>query len=176
MTKDECFYLGKIVKKYSFKGELLAKLDTDEPGLYENLDALFLDLRGNLVPFFIETSQLHKSELLRIKFEDVNTEADADAILKSELYLPLEFLPTLADDKFYFHEIIGFQMIDVKFGKVGLITGVNDTTSQALFEVDKSGIEILIPMNDAFIDKVDKENKTIYVNTPDGLLDLYLEE
>jgi 16S rRNA processing protein RimM len=176
MTKDDCFYLGKIVKKYSFKGELLAKLDTDEPGLYENLDAIFLDLRGNLVPFFVENSQLHKSELLRVKFEDVDTEADADAIMKSELYLPLEFLPKLADDKFYFHEIIGFEVIDVNYGNVGIITGINDTTSQALFEVDKSGVEILIPMNDAFIDKVDKPNKTIFVNTPEGLIDLYLEE
>ena len=71
MKKDECFYLGKIVKKYSFKGELLAKLDTDEPDLYSNLDAIFVDLRGNMVPFFIERSQLHKSDLLRLKFEDV---------------------------------------------------------------------------------------------------------
>ena len=176
MKKDDCFYLGKIVKKYSFKGEILAKLDTDEPHLYENLDAIFVDLRGNLVPFFVEKSQLHKSELLRLKFEDVDTEADADAILKSELFLPLEFLPKLEDDKFYFHEIIGFTMTDVNFGEVGTITGVNDSTAQALFEVDQNGIEILIPMNDEFISKVDKPNKTIIVNTPEGLIDLYLEE
>ena len=91
MQKEDCFYLGKIVKKYSFKGEVLAKLDTDEPDIYENLDAIFVDLRNNLVPFFIEQSQLHKSSLLRIKFEDVNTEADADAIMKSDLYLFLDF-------------------------------------------------------------------------------------
>jgi 16S rRNA processing protein RimM len=176
MTKEECFYLGKIVKKYSFKGEVLAKLDADEPDLYENLDAIFLDLRGNLVPFFIEASQLHKSELLRIKFEDVDTEADADSIMKCELYLPLEFLPKLADDKFYYHEIVGFDMIDITYGNVGIITGVNDSTAQALFEVDHDGTEVLIPMNDEFIDKVDKPNKTIFVNTPEGLIDLYLDE
>jgi 16S rRNA processing protein RimM len=176
MTKEECFYLGKIVKKYSFKGEVLAKLDADEPDLYENLDAIFLDLRGNLVPFFIEASQLHKSELLRIKFEDVDTESDADSIMKCELYLPLEFLPKLADDKFYYHEIVGFDMIDITYGNVGIITGVNDSTAQALFEVDHDGTEVLIPMNDEFIDKVDKPNKTIFVNTPEGLIDLYLDE
>ncbi len=176
MKKDDCFYLGKIVKKYSFKGEILAKLDTDEPHLYENIEAIFVDLRGNLVPFFIESSQLHKSELLRVKFEDVDSEADADALIKSELYLPLELLPQLEDDKFYFHEIIGFTMTDVNFGDVGIITGVNDATSQSLFEVNQNGIEILIPMNDEFITKVDKPNKTITVNTPEGLIDLYLEE
>ena len=175
MKKEDCFYLGKIVKKYSFKGEILAKLDTDEPAIYENLDAIFLELRNNLVPFFIESSQLHKSELLRIKFEDVDEEADADAIMKSGLYLPLDLLPKLEGDKFNFHEVMGFTVEDVNFGTVGIIKAINDSTAQSLFEIDRDGIEILIPMNDEFINKVDRENKTIIVETPEGLIDLYLE-
>jgi len=175
MTTKDCFYLGKIVKKYSFKGELLAKLDTDEPAIYENLDAIFIEVNGTLIPFFIEKSQLHKSDLLRLKFDDVTCEADADALLKSDLYLPLELLPKLEGDKFYFHEILNFQLIDENFGPVGTVKGVNDTTAQALFEVDRDGIEILIPMNDDFIKKLDRRNKTITVNTPPGLIELYLE-
>ena len=174
MQKEDCFYLGKIVKKYSFKGEVLAKLDTDQPDIYENLDAVFLELRNNLVPFFVESSQLHKSELLRIKFEDVGTEADADAIMKSHLYLPLDLLPKLEDDKFYFHEVIGFTIKDKNFGEVGIIKAINDSTAQSLFEFDRNGIEILIPMNDEFIIKVDRAHKTIFVETPEGLIDLYL--
>jgi 16S rRNA processing protein RimM len=174
MQKTDCFYLGKIVKKYSFKGEVLAKLDTDQPELYENLGSILLDLRDNLVPFFIENSQLHKSELLRIKFEDVDSEQDADSILKCDLYLPLEFLPKLEGNKFYFHEVIGFTIEDVNFGKVGVIKGINDITAQALFEVDRDGIDILIPMNDEFIKNVDRKKKTIVVDTPQGLIDLYL--
>lgn len=176
MKKEDCFYLGKIVKKYSFKGELLAKLDTDEPDLYDNLDAIFIDLRGNLIPFFVESSQLHKSDLLRIKFEDVDTEEDADALIKSNLYLPLELLPALEGDKFYFHEVIGFTVKDKNFGDVGIIKSINDSTAQALFEIDRNGIEILIPMNDEFIVNVNREQKTIEVNTPDGLIDLYLSQ
>ncbi|MCK0107923.1 ribosome maturation factor RimM [Flavobacteriaceae bacterium S0825] len=173
MKKEDCFYLGKIVKKYSFKGELLAKLDTDQPELYEHLDAMFVQVRNNLIPFFIESSQLHKSELLRIKFEEVDTEADADALLKSELYLPLEFLPKLEGNKFYFHEVIGFKITDKNFGEVGTVKAINDSTAQALFEVDRDGIEILIPMNDEFIVEVNRETKTILVETPEGLIDLY---
>ena len=176
MDINECFYVGKIVKKYSFKGELLAKLDTDEPEQFENLDSILVNLRGNLVPFFIESSQLHKSELLRIKFEDVDTEDDADSLIKSELYLPLSFLPELEEDKFYYHEIIGFKVEDKNYGNVGIISGVNDSTAQALFEIDRNGTEILIPMNDEFIIKVDKPNKTIIVETPEGLIDLYINE
>ena len=175
MKKEDCFYLGKIVRKYSFKGELLAKLDTDEPELYENLDAIFVALRNNLVPFFIENSQLHKSNLLRIKFEEVDSEEDADALMKSDLYLPLELLPKLEGNKFYFHEVIGFTIKDQNFGNVGTITGINDSTAQALFEIDRDGIEILIPMNDEFIIEVNRDSQTVLVNTPAGLIDLYLE-
>jgi len=175
MTIKDCFFLGKIVKKYSFKGELLAKLDTDEPAIYENLDAIFIDLNSTLVPFFVEKSQLHKSNLLRLKFDDINNEEDAEALLKSDLYLPLDLLPKLEGDKFYFHEIINFQLVDENFGYVGIIRGVNDSTAQALFEVDRDGIEILIPINDDFIKKIDRVNKNISVNTPKGLIELYLD-
>lgn len=174
MQKADCFYLGTIVKKYSFRGEVLVKLDTDQPELYENLDAVFIDLRNNLIPFFVEECKLHKSELLRIKFEEVDTEQDAESLLKYDLYLPLESLPKLEGDKFYFHEVIGFSIQDKNFGKVGIIKGINDSTAQPLFEIDREGTEILIPVNDDFIKKVDRKNKLILVETPDGLIDLYL--
>ena len=175
MKKEDCFYLGKIVRKYSFRGELLAKLDTDEPDLYDNLDAIFINLRGTLIPFFVKSSQLHKSELLRLKFEDVNTEADADALIKTDLYLPLDLLPKLEGNKFYFHEVIGFTVNDNNFGEVGILKSINDSTAQSLFEIDRDGVEVLIPMNDKFMVKVDRKNKTILLNTPEGLIDLYLQ-
>ena len=174
MQKEECFYLGKIVSKYSFKGEVLAKLDTDEPGIYENMESVFVSLGNNLVPFFIEKCSLHKSNLLRIDFEEVKSEYEADRLMGSELYLPLTFLPKLTGDKFYFHEVIGFTVKDSVHGDIGIIKSINDTTSQALFEVVKNGKELLIPINDEIINKVDRENKTIFVSTPEGLVELYL--
>ena len=174
MRIEDCFFLGKIVKKYSFKGELLAKLDTDQPDLYDDLDAVFIKLGREFIPFFIERSSLHKSDLLRLKFEDVNTEEEADQLLKSELYLPLEFLPKLEGNKFYYHEVIGFTVEDAAFGTVGKVTGVNDSTSQPLFEIARESVEILIPINDAIIKKVDRKTKTIHVEAPEGLIDLYL--
>ena len=174
MRKEDCFYLGKIVSKYSFKGEVLIKLDADEPDLYENMESVFVSLRDSLVPFFIEKCSLHKSSLLRVRFEAVEDEAAADKIMGAALFLPLSLLPKLTGNKFYYHEIIGFTLLDKVHGDIGQITAVNDTVSQALFIVKKEDKELLIPITDQIITKVDRENNTIEVTTPDGLVALYL--
>ena len=174
MRKDECFYLGKIAKKFSFKGEVLAYLDTDEPELYENLESVFVECNKHLVPFFIETSSLHKNDFLRVRFEDVTTEEEAEALLGNDLYLPLSMLPKLSGNKFYFHEVIGFEVEDQRLGVVGKIQSVNDSTAQPLFEVLNGAIEILIPMIDHFLVKIDRENKKVVMNLPEGLIEMYL--
>lgn len=109
-----------------------------------------------------------------MQFEDVETEAQAEEIIGLDVYLPLSLLPELSENQFYYHEIIGFEAEDVRFGKIGIITGVNDTTAQSLFEIERDGKKILIPLNDDFIEKVDKKNKKILLKTPEGLIELYL--
>lgn len=174
MRKEDCFYLGKIVRKHSFKGEVVVKLDTDEPELYKNLESVFVALGNDLVPFFIEKCLLQKGNQLRIKFEDISNDADADSIMGVGLYLPLEFLPKLTGNKFYFHEIINFDIEDINYGHIGIITRIIDTSSQPLFEIDAQGKNVLIPMIDDFIKTVDRENHKIIIEAPEGLIDLYL--
>jgi len=175
MQKKDCFFVGKIVKKYSFKGELLVKLDTDSPQEFTKMESVFVEQHKNLIPFFIERSSLHKSELLRVKFEEVTDEEGANMLIGAAVYLPLSFLPKLSGNKFYYHEIIGFKVKDEKFGMAGTIKSVNDSTSQPLFEIDYQGKEILLPINDAIILEVNRSTKTISVNAPEGLIELYLE-
>jgi 16S rRNA processing protein RimM len=174
MRKEECFYLGKIAKKFSYKGEVLAYLDTDEPELYENMESVFVEINKDLVPFFIENSALHKNDFLRVKFEDIDNEEQADEILGCELYLPLSFLPKLEGNQFYYHEVIGFEIEDQRLGVVGKIVSVNDSTAQPLFEVLNGTVEILIPMIDQFLVKIDRDNKKVVMNLPEGLVEMYL--
>ena len=174
MRIEDCFYLGRIVKKHSFKGEVVIKLDTDEPELYQKMESVFVNLGNNLIPFFITDSLLQKGNQLRVNFENITSEEDANTILKAGIYLPLTQLPKLTGKKFYFHEVIGFTVEDEIYGDIGSITGINDTTAQALFEVEKGSTQILIPMIDEFIIKVDRENKKILLKTPEGLIDMYL--
>ena len=174
MRKEDCFYLGKIAKKFSFKGEVLIYLDTDEPELYEDLESVFVECGKTLVPFFIDNSSLHKNDFLRARFEDVNNEEDADAILGNAVYLPLKMLPKLSGDKFYFHEVIGFEVDDKRLGIVGTIQSINDSTAQPLFEVLKGDTEILIPMIDHFLLEIDRRNKKVKMDLPEGLIEMYL--
>ncbi|WP_196885901.1 ribosome maturation factor RimM [Aureivirga sp. CE67] len=177
MRKEDCFYLGIIVRKHSYKGEVVIKLDTDEPELYGKMESVFVALGNNLVPFFIEKSSLHKGDQLRVKFEGVDTEADAEAIMKAGLYLPLEFLPKLSGKQFYYHEIIGFSVEDVNKGIIGKIKKINDNAAQEILEIEtESNRQILIPLVDDFIKKIDRENEKFIVETPEGLIDLYLED
>jgi len=167
--------LGKIAKKFSFKGEVLIFLDTDEPCQYQKLESIFVESDGDLIPFFIEKSSLHKNNFLRIKFEDITCEHQAEKLIGKDVYLPLSMLPKLSEDKFYFHEIIGFTAQDLKYGDIGIITDINDTKTQAFFIItNNQKKEILVPLIDQFIEKIDKKQKTITLKTPPGLIDLYL--
>ena len=174
MQKKDCFFVGKIVKKYSFKGELLIKLDTDDPHQFLEMESVFVEVHKNLIPFFIEKSSLHKSTLLRVQFDEVHSDEDAIALIGKELYLPLDSLPKLSGTKFYYHEIIGFKVVDATFGPVGTITGVNDNTAQHLFVIDRDSTEILIPINDQFIKEINRTSKEIHLDVPEGLIELYI--
>lgn len=174
MRKKDCFYLGKVAKKYSFKGEVLVYLDTDEPELYTELESMFVEINGHLVPFFIERSSIHREKFLRTQFEDMDSEEIADTIVGKDVYLPLTMLPKLEGNKFYYHEVVGFDAIDQRLGNFGTILRISDNGVQALFEVQKDDAVILIPLIDEFIIEVNRENKSILFNTPEGLIDLYI--
>ena len=176
MRKEDCFFVGTIVSKFSFKGEVLVKTDSDDSALLENRESVFVELGKELIPFFIERCSYHKANLLRIKFEEVDTERDAEALLRQSLFLPLSLLPKLSGNKFYYHEVIGFQVVDVNHGEVGVIAHINDRSSQPIFEIEHEGRQILIPLHDDFLKEVNRKDKTITVATPEGLIELYLND
>jgi 16S rRNA processing protein RimM len=69
----------------------------------------------------------------------------------------------------------GFRVVDESYGDIGVIQTVIEYPAQPLFQIMKGDKEILVPVIDPVIKKVDRENKTIYIDAPNGLIDLYLE-
>lgn len=178
MKVDDCFYLGYISKAIGNKGELAFKLDVDSPSSYEGLDAVFIQMQRQdkqLVPFFIEASKIQNNQLLRCKIEGIDNQADAKSLIGKSLFLPIEALPKLEGNQFYFHEIIGFEVIDQERGSIGKVDKVLEFSTSNLLSIPHANTEILIPINDETIVEVNRDQKTLKVKTTEGLIDLYLE-
>lgn len=174
MNFEACYQLGYVLKAHGLKGELVIEIDADNPQEYSEMESIFVEVNKKLVPFFIERIQLNGSKAI-IKFEEIEAIDQAKTFKGSRIYLPLEVLPEL-DDGYYFHELIGFQVIDSKEGELGKISGVFDSGSQDLIAMEYQEKEVLIPLTDEVVTKVDKKAKCISTTLPDGLLDIYLSE
>lgn len=178
MNIDACFYLGYSQKTIGTQGELALKLDVDSPSSYENLDHILIQIQQKdqmLVPFFIEKSSLQSKGLLRCKLDGINTQAEANQLIGKSIFLPLDRLPKLKGNQFYFHEIIGFQVKDDNYGELGVVTQVLEYPGSNLLVIDSQGTEVLIPINNETVPSIDRENKRLITRAPDGLIELYLE-
>ncbi len=172
--RENCYRLGAIAKLHSYKGEVTIFLDVDDPQEYTNLESVFVAYGNKLIPFFLESISIRPNGFAVVKFEDIDTERQAKNILKCGLYMPLETLPELDETEFYFHEIEGYEAIDEKAGSIGTVIHVVDHATNPLIAIDNNGQEILIPKQDQFIKRIDRENRVVHITAPDGLLDMYL--
>lgn len=171
---DNYFYLGKIINPNGYKGKVNAYLDTDEPGFYKNLTMVFLLSEGLPVPYFIESIHIINNKAT-ISFQDVYSLEKALLLTQKEIYLPIEELPPLSGNKFYYHEVVGFMVMDKEHGKLGIIDQVLEYPNQAVFQIISNGKEVLIPISDEIIKTVDKNKKLINIEAPDGLIEIYLK-
>ncbi|MBN1650900.1 MAG: 16S rRNA processing protein RimM [Bacteroidales bacterium] len=177
MEKEACYYLGKITRTNGNKGGLSIFLDVDDPQEYQGLDAVFIEIKKQLIPYFIDEIKIHNSKnTALVYFEDVNDVEHAAQLSNCNLYLPLASLPKLEGNKFYFHEVVDFLLIDQQFGAIGKINQILEYPNQALFQTFYKEKEILIPINDLFIKKVDRTKKEILLDLPEGLIDVYIDD
>lgn len=172
MNIEDCYYLGRITKPWGVKGQMTLFLDVDSPDDYADLDSAFVEMKGQLIPIFFHVDQLNSGRAV-ITLEDT-TPDEAAKLVGHELYLPLTLLPKLTGNQFYFHEVTGFHMVDSVYGDIGVIEQVIEYPAQPLFQVMKNGTEILIPVIDQVINRVDRELKTIFITASNGLIELYL--
>lgn len=173
MTKEECYYLGRITKPFGVKGQVVLFLDVDSPEEYAELDSVLVEVKESLVPYFFKSFNLNGNKAV-VEFEDLSQE-ESLALVGRELYLPLDLLPKLTGNQFYFHEVTGFTVIDDTYGDIGTIASIIEYPAQPLFQIMKNDTEILIPVIDPVIKKLDREHKTIFIDAPKGLIELYLE-
>lgn len=174
MNKEDFFQLGSIAKLHGFKGEVSLFLDVTNPEEYTDLETVFVDMNGFLTPFFIDNVKLKNKGFITVKFKEVDNEATAKKLLKKEIYLPLDQLRELDDVSFYDHEVLGYEVIDSIKGSIGKVTNVIDIASNPLMQTEINGKEVLLPIFDGLVKKVDRKKMILYIEAPEGLIDLYL--
>ncbi len=173
MQKEDCYFLGKITRKHGLQGNVILKLDTDLPEMYNKIDSVFLEINGLLVPFFIERQQWQKSDSKIIFFKN-SSEALVEQTIGKDVYLPLSTLPKLTGKKFYYHEVIGFEIREEDGKSCGNIESVNDQTAQHYFTLNLAGKQIIIPIIKDWILELNREEKFLKMSLPEGLMDVFL--
>ena len=174
MNKNDCYYLGYISKVHGIKGEVVFTLKVDEPKRYKKMGSIFIEQNGQLNSFIVESVSF-KNELAIVKLEKMNAPEIAKTLVGSQLYMSLTFLPKLTGKAFYFHDVIGYKVVDANAGDIGIIESVLEYPGQNILQIKKNEKQILIPVNPDFIDKIDHENKILHVIAPKGLIDVYLK-
>ncbi len=169
------FYLGKIVKLHGYEGKLSIYFDTDKPEEYIDIDVVYLNINGSLVPFFVESLSLLNNKAV-VSFLDVDNLEKAQELVNKEIHLPISLLPVRSGNKFYYHEVPGMVVIDESFGELGPIKSVLEYPNIAVLQIFYKKNEVLIPISDEIILNVDRKENKMLVKSPEGLLDIYISE
>ncbi|MBI5218743.1 MAG: hypothetical protein HY958_07430 [Bacteroidia bacterium] len=189
MDKKKCFYFGMILKPHGVFGALVLKIEINFLDyLIDKLESIFIEIDGQLVPFFISEINCVGKETAIVKLDEVDDEKQVKKLIGCRLYLLNKFLPAaclsglpagrqgipegaeISTDLSYAR---GFLIIDSSSGNIGFIHDILHFSFNSVFQVFKDGKEILIPATGDIIRSVDIDNKIIRITAPEGLIDLY---
>jgi len=168
------FKVATIGKTKGLKGEM--QLYVELAGLEEiKFNALFIDIAGKLVPYFVSAFKPSLKNTAYVYLEDVDTIEKASALLKKDVYLPNNLKPDVKEEDFTLFDLEGFLAVDIDEGELGIITEVHEYPQQIIAACDYDGTEILFPLNEQTIKGIDIVKNIVTVDLPVGLLDIYLE-
>jgi 16S rRNA processing protein RimM len=174
MTNDDHFRIGSILKTKGLKGEMNMYVDFEDLDKIK-FDAVFIEIAGKLVPYFIDSLKYGQKNAAVISLEDVDTIEKASALVRKNIYLPKKFKPKKKKQEFTLKDLVGFTVIDENEGELGVITAVHEYPKQLIAAITYKNCEVLFPLNEDIIKVIDVVSEILTVDLPEGLLDIYLE-
>jgi len=168
------YFLGYFSKTFGLKGELFFKSNDTLPDQIEGAELLFVEIDEIEVPFFITPNSLRRksSTTATIMLDDIENADQADELVGHKIYLPESFRPE--PDEEDLNSLEGFTVIDHKHGEIGQMDELLEFKANSVLRVMKGETEILIPVHQDIIRKVDVRKRIIHIQAPEGLIDLYL--
>ncbi|MDD3320159.1 MAG: ribosome maturation factor RimM [Paludibacter sp.] len=171
ILKTEVFPIGQITKPHGVNGEMSFSFTSDVFDR-EDVPYFIFELEGILVPFFLEEYRFKGNTTGLIKLDGITTDEEARNFAGLTIYLPKKFLEKVEDAEIELDYFAGFNLVDVNKGLLGKIAEVDQTTENVLFVIPTKNDELLIPAGEEYITEIDHDKKIIYVDLPEGLLDL----
>ncbi|GHV46584.1 ribosome maturation factor RimM [Bacteroidia bacterium] len=171
ISEKEIFPIGKTLKSHGVKGEILISFSSD---IFENEDFKFLilEIDGIFVPFFIDECHIRSSETAFVKLEGINSEKAARELMGKQVFAPKKYLEKVKTNEIGFDYFIDFQIIDKNNGALGTIMEIDRSTANLLMIIETDDTPLLVPFAESYITDIDHNNKQIFVDLPEGLLDL----
>ena len=164
--------IGKFVATFGVNGELVLLHHLGKKTSLKGLETIFIEnKKDELLPYFLETIRIKSEEELFIKIEGFNTKEAAQKLVRKEVWLAEEEFHKYAGKSAPI-SLLGFHIIDNNLD-IGEILEVIEQPHQLLCRIDLGGKEALIPIHEETLLKVDKKNKRVMVELPDGLLDVF---
>ena len=170
----EYFKIGKLVAVHGLKGELLLKHTLGKKTSLKGLQAIFIEEKKNsFLPWFIESIKIKSDEEIFLKLEEVNTREAAIKLVQKEIWIPE------ADFKKFSAKTSPGNLLDYiilnEEKNLGKILEIIEQPHQLLCRLEINNKEVLIPLNENTLQKIDHKKKQVNVQLPDGLLEIYLE-
>jgi len=169
---SELLLVGRVARAHGNKGQVIVNPDTDFPAeRFAEGNVLVVEQAGQQVERRIASVRFQQGRPI-IALDGIETMDDAEALAGAELKLPATELGPLPAQTYYRHDLVGCEVKTTDGTIVGKVTGVEGPLERSLLVVAAKGGEVMIPMVDAFIVRVDAANREIIVAPPDGLIDL----
>jgi 16S rRNA processing protein RimM len=173
MIREETISLGSIIKIHALKGELLLTTELNLEECQILTEWVFLDYQGQLVPFSVEYLDTTGPSNAILKVEEINSIDQAREWIGKKVFIPARSLKKIKPKNPGIHILQGFQVKDEKFGLLGTINSIIEFQNNPLIQILQNKKEILIPLIDSIVIKIDHKKRIIFIRAPDGLIELY---
>jgi 16S rRNA processing protein RimM len=169
----EYYNIGKFVAVHGLQGELLLKHELGKKTSLKGLTALFVEEKKNaFLPWFIESAKIKSETEIYIKLEGLTSREAAMKLAQKSAWLPETDFKKFAA-KSAPASLLGYTIIDNNEA-LGEILELIEQPHQLLCRLEIQNKEVLIPLHEGSLQKVDHKKKQVFVELPEGLLDIYL--
>jgi len=147
-----------------------ASLYVESPQTLENLGHIFIGHDTKVTSSFKVNRTLSRGKNFFIEIAGIETVEAAEALKGQTIYLSRDMLADPDEDEFYWHDIIGLEVITTDKERLGQITSIFPTGSNDVYVCEGDRGEILLPAIDDVIKEIDTQRGVVIVELLEGLL------